>query len=65
MVEKECPRKGQAGYSGDERESCINEPDNAERLNLAGVAFELELEAGYWRDWGGDRTAALGAECLP
>jgi hypothetical protein len=65
VVGKEGLGKGERGDSRQQGEGRIDEPNDAERFYLAGVGFDLELEAGYWGNHCGGRTAALGAEWLP
>jgi hypothetical protein len=65
MPEQERLGDGQADYSEGHRQSRPHKPENPERLNLAGVTFQLELKAGHGGNRRRDRTAALRAEPLP
>jgi hypothetical protein len=54
--------KGQNRQAAQYRVASEEEPDNAQRFDFAGVAFQLELKAGDRGNHGSDRTAAVGAE---
>ena len=56
---EECVGEGQPGDSGQQGEGGIDHPDDAERLHLAGVVLQFELQAGH----GGTGIAAGRPHC--
>jgi hypothetical protein len=64
MGEK-CLGDGQAEDPCQQTEGSIDEPEDAEHPDLAGVVFQFELQARDRGNHGRGRTTALGAEGLP